>query len=47
MPMEKRIIFRKPQRLVTEKKTGPRPISVDYGRAEALQAFTEGSANGR
>jgi hypothetical protein len=45
--MEKRIVFRKPTRLVTTEQKGPRPIAVDYGRAEALQAFTEGMGNGR
>lgn len=47
MPLEERIIYRKPTRLVKTKQEGPRPIPIDYGRAEALQAFTEGMGNGR
>jgi len=47
MPMKERIIFRKPARLVNTKEGTPRPIQVDAGRPEAVQAFTEGMGNGR
>lgn len=47
MPLEQRIIFRKPSRLVNKQEKGPRPIPLDAGRPEAVQAFTEGMGNGR
>lgn len=47
MPMVQRIVYRKPSRLVNKQEKGPRPIPIDGGRPEALQAFTEGMGNGR
>ena len=47
MPLEQRITFRKPARLVNRQEGTPRPIQPFTGRPEAVQAFTEGMGNGR